>query len=86
MKLPPKQVLQKLPILLAQVRVNNTSENLLNKNQQIYYSLYLAKEISKKCIYEFHTDYYINHQHRYKFKKFTIELHFKLKLSTNLKF
>ena len=46
-------MLQKLPILLAQVQVNNTSENLLNKNQQIYYSLYLANEISKNVYMNF---------------------------------
>ena len=51
-------MLQRLPILLAQVQVNNTSENLLNKNQQFCYSLYLAKEISKTFIQQFHTEEY----------------------------
>ena len=51
-------MLQRLPILLAQVQVNNTSENLLNKNQQFCYSLYLAKEISKTFIQQFHTKEY----------------------------
>ena len=44
----PKQMLQRLPIALAQVKVGNTSENLLNEIRQIIYSLYQAKEITKK--------------------------------------
>ena len=41
-------MLQRLPIALAQVKVGNKSENLLNKIKQIMYSLYQAKEITKK--------------------------------------
>ena len=44
----PKQILQILPIALAQVKAGNTSENLLNEIRQIIYSLYRAKEITKK--------------------------------------
>ena len=44
--LTPKQILQRLPIALSQV--GNTSENLLNEIRQIIYSLYRAKEITKK--------------------------------------
>ena len=39
---------QRLPIALAQVKAGNTSENLLNEIRQIIYSLYRAKEITKK--------------------------------------
>ena len=46
--LTPKQMLQWLPIALAQVKAGNNSENLLNEIQQIIYSLYQAKEITKK--------------------------------------
>ena len=46
--LTPKQVLQKLPIALAQVKAGNDSENLLNKIRQIVYSLYQSKQITKK--------------------------------------
>ena len=46
--LTPKQMLQRLPIALAQVKVGNTSENLLNEMRQIIYYLYRAKEINKK--------------------------------------
>ena len=46
--LTPKQMLQRLPIALAQVKAGNTSENLLNEIRQIIYSLYRAKEIIKK--------------------------------------
>ena len=46
--LTPKQMLQRLPIALAQVKAGNTSENLLNEIRQIIYSLYQAKEITKK--------------------------------------
>ena len=45
--LTPKQMLQRLPIALAQVKAVN-SENLLNEIRQIIYSLYQSKEITKK--------------------------------------
>ena len=38
--LTPKEMLQRLPIALAQVKAENTSENLLNEIRQIIYSLY----------------------------------------------
>ena len=44
----PKQMLQRLPIVLAQVKAENISENLLNEMRQIVYSLNRAKEITKK--------------------------------------
>ena len=47
-KLTPKQIFQRLPIALAQVKAGNTSENLLNEIRQIIYSLYRAKEITTK--------------------------------------
>ena len=43
-----KQMLQRIPIALAQFKAGNTSDNLLNKIRQVIYSLYRAKEISKK--------------------------------------
>ena len=46
--LTPKQMLQRLPIALAQVKAGNASEKLLSEIRQIMYSLYLAKEITKK--------------------------------------
>ena len=46
--LTPKQMCQRLPIALAQVKTGNTSENLLNEIKQIIYSLYRTKEINKK--------------------------------------
>ena len=46
--LTPKQMLQRLPIALAQVKACNNSENLLNKIRQILYSLYQSKEVTKK--------------------------------------
>ena len=45
--LTPEQMLQRLPIDIAQVKAGNTSENLLNEIRQIIYSLYQAKEITK---------------------------------------
>ena len=39
----PKQILQRIPILFAQVQARNTSEILLNEIRQIVYSLYQAK-------------------------------------------
>ena len=44
--LTPKQMLQRLPIALAQVKAGNNSENLLNEIRQIVYSLYQTKEIT----------------------------------------
>ena len=46
--LTPKQMLQRLPIALAQVKSGNNSENLLNEVRQILYSLYQSKQITKK--------------------------------------
>ena len=45
--LTPKQMLQRLPIALAQVKAGNNSENLLNEIRQIVYSLYHSKEITE---------------------------------------
>ena len=46
--LTPKQMLQRLPIALAQVKADNNSESLLNEVSQIVYSLYQSKQITKK--------------------------------------
>ena len=43
----PKQMLQIIPIALAQVKAGNTCESLLNEIRQIIYFLYQAKEITK---------------------------------------
>ena len=41
--LTAKQMLQRLPIALAQVKAGNNSESLLNEIRQIVYSLYQSK-------------------------------------------
>ena len=46
--LTPKQVLQRLPTALAQVKAGNNSESLLNEIRRILYSLYQSKQITKK--------------------------------------
>ena len=46
--LTPKQMLQRLPITLAQIKTGNNSERLLNEVNQIVYSLYQSKQITKK--------------------------------------
>ena len=46
--LTPKQMLQRLPIALAQIKAGNNSQSLLNEIRQIVYSLYQSKEITKK--------------------------------------
>ena len=43
-----KQMLQRLPVALAQVKVGNNSESLLNEIRQIVYSLYQSKQITQK--------------------------------------
>ena len=46
--LSPKQMLQRLPIALAQVKAGNNSESLTNEIRQIVYSYYQSKQITKK--------------------------------------
>ena len=46
--LTPKQMLQRLPVALAQVKASNNSDNLLNEIRQMVYSLHQSKEITKK--------------------------------------
>ena len=46
--LTPKQMLQRLPIALAQIKAGNNSKSLLNEIMHIVYSLYQSKEITKK--------------------------------------
>ena len=48
--LTPKQMLQRLPIALAQIEASNNLENLSNEIRQIVYSLYQSKECIKKYI------------------------------------
>ena len=45
--LTTKQMLQRLPIALAQVKADNKSESLLTQIRQIVYSLYQSKEITE---------------------------------------
>ena len=40
--------MQRLPIALAKVKAGNTSKKLLNEISQIIYSLYQAKDVTKK--------------------------------------
>ena len=46
--LTPKQMLQRLRMVLAQVKAGNNSESLLNEIRQIVYSLYQSKQTTKK--------------------------------------
>ena len=46
--LTPKQMLQRLPISLAQVKAGNNSESLVNEIRQIIYIFYQSKQIPKK--------------------------------------
>ena len=46
--LTTKQMLQRLPIVLAQVKAGNDSESLLNEIRQFFYSLYQSKQITRK--------------------------------------
>ena len=65
--LTPKQMVQRLPIALAQVKAGNNSESLLNEIRQIVYSLYQSKQITKKVynnISQYKDGYYI-----YEFRK-----------------
>ena len=44
----PKQMLQRLPRALVQVKAGNNSESLLNEIRQIVYSQFQSKQITKK--------------------------------------
>ena len=44
----PKQMFQRLPLLLSEISAGNNSESLLNEIRLIVYSLYRSKEITKK--------------------------------------
>ena len=46
--LTSKQMLQRLPITLAQIKAGNNSQSLLNEIKQIVYFLYQSKEITKR--------------------------------------
>ena len=46
--LTTKQMLQRLPIGLVQVKAGSDSESFLNEIKQIVYSLYQSKQITKK--------------------------------------
>ena len=65
--LTPKQMLQKLPITPAQIKAGNTSENLLNEIRQIIFSLYGAKEITKKAYNNTMNSYKQNECYIYEF-------------------
>ena len=58
----PGQMLQRLPIALAQLKVGNNSEKLLNEIRHVVYSLYQSKGITKKVynsINQYKNGYYI---------------------------
>ena len=42
-----KQMLNRLPILLAQIQAGNNSKELKNETRQILYSLYRSKTLTK---------------------------------------
>ena len=46
--LTDKQMLQRLPIALAQIKAGSDSKGLLNEIRQIVYSLYQSRQITKK--------------------------------------
>ena len=46
--LTPTQMLQRLPIALAQIKAGNNAKSLLNEIRRVAYSLYQSKEITKE--------------------------------------
>ena len=46
--LTPNQMLSRLPIVLAQLKAGNNSEELKNEIRQIFYSLYRSKKLTKQ--------------------------------------
>ena len=55
--LPIKQILQRLLILIAQLKTENTSDTIVNKIRQTFHALYKAKETTKKCSIIYSTQY-----------------------------
>ena len=52
--LTPKQMFQRLPIALAQVKAGSNSGSLLNEIRQIVYYLYQSKQTTKKVYNNIH--------------------------------
>ena len=50
--MPPKPMITRLPILLAQLKAGNNSQKLKNEIRQIVYSLNRSKNLSK-AIYNY---------------------------------
>ena len=48
--LTPKQMLQRLPVALGQVKAGNNSQSLLSEIRKMVYSLYQSKKLLKKYI------------------------------------
>ena len=48
-----KQTLKRLSIVLSQVKAGNISKSLLSKIRKFIYSLYQAKETTKKSIQQY---------------------------------
>ena len=68
----PKQMLQRLPIALAQVKAGNNSGSLLNEIRKNFYFLYQPKQITKKVdnnIIKFIQWHIKNGYYIYKFRK-----------------
>ena len=45
-----KKLFQRLPIVLAKIKKGKKSEDLLNKNCQIMFSLYQSRKMTKRVI------------------------------------
>ena len=45
--LTPDQMISRLPIILAQLKAGNNSQNLINEIRQLLYSLYRSKKINQ---------------------------------------
>ena len=45
-----KQMLNRLPVLLAQIQAGNNSKSIKNELRQILYSLYRSKLLTKNCV------------------------------------
>ena len=63
--LKPIQILQRLLIVLAQVKAVNNSESLLNKIRKIAFSLNQSKEITKKVDNNIIKSINVKYQNRY---------------------
>ena len=68
--LTPRQILQRLPIALPQVKTSSTSENVLIEIRKVKYSLFRAKQVTKKVYSNIMNSVTVSDKNEYYIHKF----------------